>query len=91
MMCIGTPSAGAGLPDEEIREGWKSTTEQWPMMNAILHGVCRDQMMARHKANHIQVAYARDFKTADKGLAVKAAMFAEMGISVHLCGDMNVR
>ena len=33
-------------------------TPQWPIMHAVLHGVSRDQMMARHKANHIQVAYA---------------------------------
>ena len=75
------------LPEAEIRERWVSTTEQWPMMNAVLHGVSRDQMMARHKANHIQVAYAPDAATADKALAVKAAMFAEMGLRVHLCGD----
>ena len=78
------------LPDEEIKKRWQSTTEQWPMMNAVLHGVTRDQMMARHKANHIQVAYAPDSQTADKALAAKAAMFAEMGIEVHLCGDVKV-
>ena len=27
-------------------------------MHAVTYGVSRDQMMARHKANHIQVAYA---------------------------------
>jgi hypothetical protein len=77
------------LPEEEIRDRWASTTEQWPMMNAILHGVSRDQMMARHKANHIQVAYAPDARMADKSLAVKAAMFAELGIQVHLCGEVK--
>ena len=35
-----------------------NTTPQWPIMHAVTHGVTRDQMMARHKANHIQVAYA---------------------------------
>ena len=77
------------LPEEEIRERWESTTEQWPMMSAVLHGVTRDQMMARHKANHIQVAYAPDAAGADKALAAKAAMFAEMGIVVHLCGNVK--
>jgi hypothetical protein len=75
------------LPDAEVRERWQSTTPQWPMMSAILHGVSRDQMMARHKANHIQVAYAPDGMAADRALAVKAAMFAEMGLLVHLCGE----
>jgi L-fucose isomerase-like protein len=78
------------LPEEEIRERWESTTEQWPMMNAILHGVSRDQLMARHKANHIQVVYAPDGATADKALAIKAAMFNELGIRVHLCGEVNL-
>jgi hypothetical protein len=77
------------LPEDELRERWKATTEQWPMMNAILHGVNRDQMMARHKANHIQVAYAPTAAAADKALAVKAAMFHELGIQVHLCGHVN--
>ena len=59
-------------------------------MSAILHGVSRDQLMARHKANHIQVAYASSAELADKALAAKAAMFVEMGITVHLCGEVNV-
>jgi predicted RNA-binding protein with PIN domain len=69
---------------------WKSTTPQWPIMSAVLHGVSRDQLMARHKANHIQVAYASSKETADKALAAKAAMFAEMGLAVHVCGDVQV-
>ena len=78
------------LPEEEINERWESTTKQWPMMCAVLKGVNRDQMMARHKANHIQVAYAPDETLADKALTVKAAMFAGMGIQVHLCGTVNL-
>ena len=78
------------LPEAEIRERWESTTEQWPMMNAILHGVSRDQLMARHKANHIQVVYAPDPKTADLALATKAAMLSGLGIRVHLCGDTSL-
>ena len=27
-------------------------------MHAVFHGITRDQMMARHKSNHIQVVYA---------------------------------
>ena len=32
----------------------------------VTYGISRDQMMARHKANHIQVAYAKDAAGADK-------------------------
>ena len=77
------------LPPDEMQFRWKSTTSQWPIMSAVLHGVSRDQLMARHKANHIQVVYAPSAKTADKALAAKAAMLAEMGIAEHLCGDVN--
>jgi hypothetical protein len=82
--------AAVSLPEEDVRSRWQSTTEQWPIMNAVLYGVSRNQMMARHKANHIQVVYAPSAEVADKALAAKAAMFAEMGIAVHLCGDVGV-
>ncbi len=75
------------LPQEETERRWKATTSQWPIMHMVLHGVTRDQMMARHKANHVNVAYASSVEVANKALATKAAMLAEMGISVHLCGD----
>lgn len=79
-----------GLPAEEMQLRWESTSSQWPIMSAVLHGVSRDQLMGRHKANHVQVVYAPDAATADRALAAKAAMFAEMGIAVHLCGDVKV-
>jgi hypothetical protein len=78
------------LPDEENQRRWQSTTPQWPIMNTVLHGVTRDQMMAKHKANHVQVAYAPDSEAADRALAAKAAMFAAMGIQVHVCGEVRV-
>ncbi len=55
-------------------------------MHGVLHGVTRDQMMARHKANHIQVAYANSPAEADLVLATKAALAAELGLEVSLCG-----
>ncbi len=76
------------LPAAETERRWAATSPQWPIMHAVLHGVTRDQMMARHKANHLQVAYAPSGADADRALAAKAAMFGGMGISVHLCGDV---
>jgi hypothetical protein len=78
------------LPEDETRRRLAATTPQWPIMHALLHGVTRDQFMARHKANHLNVAYGDDAETADKALIAKAAMFAELGIHVHLVGDVNV-
>lgn len=76
------------LPREETERRWQATTPQWPIMHAVLHGVTRDQMMARHKANHLNVAYAPDADAADRALAAKAALLDAMGINVHLCGDV---
>ena len=74
------------LPPEETERRWQATNPEWPVMHAVIHGVTRDQFMARHKANHLNVAYAPDAETADKALVAKAAMFAKLGVQVHLCG-----
>jgi hypothetical protein len=78
------------LPQEETQRRLDATTPQWPIMHAVLHGVGRDQLMARHKANHLNVVYAPDAEAADRALVVKAAMFDALGIVVHLCGDVTV-
>lgn len=78
------------LPRAETERRWQMTTPQWPIMHAVLHGVSRDQLMARHKANHIQVAYASDARAADGALAAKAAMFDALGVTVHLCGSVSL-
>jgi hypothetical protein len=74
------------LPREETERRWKSTTWQWPIMHAVTYGVSRDQMMAKHKANHIQCVYASNAKSADQCLLTKAAMASALGIKVNLCG-----
>jgi hypothetical protein len=74
------------LPREETERRWRETTVQWPIMHAVTYGVTRDQMMARHKANHIQVAYAQSAREADLALYAKAALAAELGLEVSLCG-----
>jgi L-fucose isomerase-like protein len=74
------------LPQEETDRRWQLTTPQWPIMHAVLYGITRDQFMARHKANHIQVAYANSAKEADAALLAKAAMAEAMGLDVYLCG-----
>jgi hypothetical protein len=74
------------LPIEETQRRWDSTTPQWPIMHAVTYGVSRDQMMARHKSNHIQVAYANSPEEADKAMLAKAAMAAAMGMEVAICG-----
>jgi hypothetical protein len=74
------------LPPKETDRRWKATTVQWPIMHAVTYGTTRDQMMARHKANHIQVAYANSAAEADLALYAKAALAQELGLEVALCG-----
>jgi hypothetical protein len=74
------------LPREETERRWNATTPQWPIMHAVTRGVSRDQMMARHKSNHIQVVYAPDWSSAFDALAAKAAAFEELGLEVSICG-----
>jgi hypothetical protein len=80
----------AELPEEETQRRLSLTTPEWPIMHAVLYGVGRDQLMAKHRSNHVQVAYAPDAATADQAMTAKAAMFAALGIDVHLCGDAHV-
>ncbi|MEM8783654.1 MAG: fucose isomerase [Planctomycetota bacterium] len=74
------------LPKKETERRWQESTPQWPIMHAVTYGVSRDQMMARHQSNHIQCAYAKDAKSADRALLTKAAMAEAMGMEVALCG-----
>ena len=76
------------LPAQETEDRWNLTTPPWPIMHAVLQGVSRDQMMARHKSNHIQVVYAPDKAAARNGLFVKAAAMAELGLEVSICGQV---
>ncbi len=76
------------LPRAETEERLQLTTPVWPIMHAVLQGISRDQMMARHKSNHIQVVYAPSKAAAKNGLFVKAAAMAELGLDVSICGKM---
>ncbi len=77
------------LPREETERRWRETTPQWPIMHAVVKGISRDQMMARHKANHIQVVYAPSEKQAHRACRIKGAALAELGLQVHFCGDVK--
>ena len=55
-------------------------------MHAQLDGVTRDQMMARHKANHLNVVYANDPEAARAAALCRAALGQALGIQVNLAG-----
>lgn len=79
-------ATSVALPAAETQRRLQEVSPQWPIMHAVLHGVTQNQFMARHAANHVNVAYAGTAEEADRALAVKAVMFHELGIAVHLCG-----
>jgi len=78
------------LPASEIDRRWSMTTAQWSRMNAVLSGVGRDQCMARHCSNQIQVAYVLDAAATRSVLVSKAALVSELEITEHLCGDCDL-
>ncbi len=75
------------LPEAETKRRLDATTPQWPIMHGVTYGVSRDQLMAKHQANHIQVAYAKDAAAADDCLFAKAAFAQALGIQVNVCGQ----
>ena len=78
------------LPEAETQRRWEQTTPQWPIMHAVLKGVTRNQLMAKHKANHIHVVYASNETKAHQACRIKAAVMAELGLQVHFCGDLDL-
>jgi hypothetical protein len=78
------------LPQKETERRWRETTPQWPIMHAVLDGITRDQMMARHKSNHLQVVYAPNRKQAHRACRIKGAMLAALGLEVHFCGNVEL-
>ena len=56
---LGTGTA-VELPDAEFQRRRAATSPEWPLMNAVLDGIDRDQLMAGHQSNHVTVAYVRE-------------------------------
>src|ERR1700685_3720900 len=83
---MGASATRRSRPRVETERRGRITTPHGPIMHAVTYGITRDQMMARHKSNHVQVAYAPDADEADLALAAKAAMFRAMGLEVSVCG-----
>ncbi|MDR2373744.1 MAG: hypothetical protein LBD77_06545 [Bifidobacteriaceae bacterium] len=78
------------LAPAESERRKRATNPEWPIAHVVLRGVTRDQFMARHKANHVQVVYAPGAAVANAALAAKAAMLDRLGVQVHLVGEVEL-
>ena len=61
---VGTAHA-VELPAQEFQRRLAATTREWPLLNCVLDGVSRDQLMAGHQSNHITVAYVDEAHLAE--------------------------
>jgi hypothetical protein len=87
IMHIGTGHA-AELPEAEFERRRHATTYQWPLMNAVLDGVGRDDLMAGHQSNHVTVAYVEAAQLQDVVRAFIAQALTQ-GITVFAAGTIG--
>lgn len=85
IMHMGTGTA-VELPEAEFERRRKATNYEWPLLNAVLDGVTRDDLMAGHQSNHLAIAYVDEDKLADLFRAFTAQALTQ-GITVKVAGS----
>ena len=87
-MHIGTGTAFE-LPQQEFQRRLDSTTKEWPLMNCVLDGVGRDELMAGHQSNHISVAYvpAENLKEVVQAFVAQSLT---QNMRVHVAGGIEI-
>jgi hypothetical protein len=82
--------AGTGTAVELPRDEWErrrqATTYEWPLLNCVLDGVGRDDLMAGHQSNHISVAYVPEERLGQVFRAFIAQAVTQ-GLRVYAAGD----
>ncbi|MCA7013318.1 signal transduction protein [Dickeya dadantii] len=87
MMHVGTGTA-VELPADEFERRRRATNYEWPLLNAVLDGVTRDDLMAGHQSNHLTVAYVDEDKLAEV-LKAFVAQALTQHIQVWTAGDAH--
>lgn len=82
---VGT-GRGIELPEAEFERRRRATCYEWPLLNATLDGVGRDQLMAGHQSNHIAIAYVEEARLADI-LRAFVAQALTQNIRVQVAGE----
>ncbi|WP_257265008.1 hypothetical protein [Endozoicomonas sp. ONNA2] len=77
------------LPQAEFQRRLDSTTREWPLMNCVLDGVGRDDLMAGHQSNHITVAYVPK-ESLKEVLQAFVAQALTQNMRVHLAGSAQI-
>lgn len=85
IMHIGTGTA-VELPEAEFERRRKATNYEWPLLNAVLDGITRDDLMAGHQSNHLTLAYVAENDLADVVKAFVAQALTQ-NINVFIAGD----
>lgn len=85
VMHIGTGTA-VELPEAEFERRRRATNYEWPLLNAVLDGVSRDDLMAGHQSNHLTIAYVGSAQLADVVQAFVAQSLTQ-GMRVKVAGD----
>ncbi|MCZ7833643.1 MULTISPECIES: signal transduction protein [Atlantibacter] len=84
---VGTGTA-VELPEAEFERRRNATNYQWPLLNAVLDGVTRDDLMAGHQSNHLSLAYV-DEALLPEVLTAFVAQALTQNIQVYLAGDAH--
>jgi len=85
IMHIGTGTA-VELPEAEFERRRRGTNYEWPLLNCVLDGVTRDDLMAGHQSNHVTLAYVDEDKL-EFVLQAFVAQALTQGIHVKVAGD----
>jgi len=85
VMHIGT-GHGVELPAAEFERRRQATNPEWPLLNAVLDGVNRNDLMAGHQSNHLSLAYVEEAQLASLVTAFVAQALTQ-GIRVYAAGD----
>lgn len=84
--------AGAiNLHPNETERMWSSISRNWPLNEAVMYGISRDELMAGHMSNHISVMYAPDAVSANILMISMAEMVSKLGFEVNICGKYAIQ
>ena len=77
------------LPHDEFERRRRATNYEWPLLNAVLDGVSRDDLMAGHQSNHLSLAYVEE-EVLSEVLNAFIAQALTQNMKVFIAGDAHL-